>query len=71
MAMTIKDVLSSHIDSVGYDPETLELRVQFSSGKTAVYSGVSPKDANAVMNGPSVGQALHRNIRGRYEHEYE
>ena len=62
--------MSSHVEKVGYDDETGELHVTFNSGKTAVYSGVDDKTASTVMNAPSVGQALHRNVRDKFEMEY-
>ena len=70
MALVTKTVRSSHVDTVGYDAEQGELHVTYNSGKTAVYKDVDEKTANSVMNAPSVGQALHRQVRGRFEHEY-
>ena len=70
MALVTKDVLSSHVDKVGYDDETQELHVTYSNGKTAVFKEVDARTANSVMNSPSVGQSLHRSVRGRFDHEY-
>ena len=70
MALITKDVLSTYVDKVGYDDETDELHITYNNGKTAVFKDVDAKTANAVMNGPSVGQALHRHVRGKFEFEY-
>ena len=61
----MRDVFSSHVDSIGYSEETQELHVTFSrTGKTAVYANVSPKEAKDVMEAPSIGEAMWRQIRG-------
>ena len=70
MALVTKSVMSSHVTSVGYDDETLELFVTFGTGKTARYNGVVPKDADGLMNSASVGAALRDTIKGRYSFEY-
>lgn len=74
--MQMKRVFSSHIDAVGYDPESGELHVQFQgrksgAGKIAVYSDVPPDVGNMVVNSPSVGSALHDFVRGKYAHGYK
>jgi hypothetical protein len=65
-----KKVFSSYIEEIGHDEMTGELMVKFTSGKTAVYSGVSERTAKDVMDAPSVGEALHSQIRGQYAHKY-
>lgn len=74
--MEMKRVYSSHVDSVGYDPEAAELHVTFQGkggkpGKTAVYYGVPADVGNTVYNAPSVGSALASMVKDRYRHEYK
>ena len=67
----MKPVYSSHIDKIGYDPDTQVLSVLYKNGKTAHFQGVPAETADDVVNAPSVGSALHQHIRGKYEHSYE
>ena len=62
---SMRPVFSSHIDSIGYDEEAGELHVAFQTGRTAVYSEVPPNVARDILTAPSIGQALHRQIRGQ------
>ena len=66
----MRKVFSSHIDAVGYDSESGELHVQWSNGSTGHYPGVSPEHARSVLSAPSIGQELHRVVRGRYDFSY-
>lgn len=68
--MEMKRVFSSHINSVGYNPDSQELYVEFSNGKTGVYFGVKSDVAQLVVDAPSVGSALHRFIKGKYAFGY-
>lgn len=61
-------VVSSHVNGIGYDPETSELIVEYSNGKRVAYHQVDPHTAKIVMEAPSIGQALHLFIRRRYQH---
>jgi len=70
MPPTMTKVFSSHINSVGYDADAQALHVTYNSGKTAIYGGVPPDVAERVTNAPSIGQALHKNIRGKFDHKY-
>ena len=66
--MDIKDVKSSNILGIGYDPETKTLAVKF---KTGVYhhADVSPEDHAAFMAADSKGSHYHANIKGKFKHE--
>lgn len=67
----MKSVFSSHVAAIGYDPASGELHVHYgNSGRTAVYAGVPAEVAHAVMAAPSIGEALWRDVRGRYRHGY-
>ena len=65
----MKPVYSSHIDEIGYDAEAREFHVKYSSSRTVVvYDGVPPEVAAVVMASPSIGEAIHANIRGKYSY---
>jgi hypothetical protein len=70
----MRSVYSSHVDEIGYDPDTEELHVKYDTGKTAVYEGVPMTVAAAVgavgQSPPSIGKALHAHVRGKYGHRY-
>jgi len=51
--MERKRVNSERIRSVGYDPKAQSLEVEFSDGRVAVYSGVSPEVHRQFMAAPS------------------
>jgi hypothetical protein len=74
MPVEMRSVYSSHIDEIGYDHDTEELHVKYSSGKTTVYDGVPLAVAAAVgavgQSPPSIGEALHAHVRGKYGHRY-
>lgn len=65
---------SSHVWEVGYDPDKLELHVTYipsvayPAGKRVVYHNVDLETAKQVMTAPSIGQALHQFVRGRFTH---
>lgn len=64
-----KNVFSSMVTSVGYDPEKAELYVTWSkSGKTSVYAGVPEGVALDLSNAPSVGQMVNMEIKPYYQH---
>jgi predicted GH43/DUF377 family glycosyl hydrolase len=73
MPAEMKEVLSSHVWMIGYDPETAELRVRYApsvknpEGRVVIYHGVDPETAAAVEGAPSIGQALHQMIRRKFE----
>ena len=66
----MRNVFSSHVAKVGYDEESGELHVHFSNGSEGVYSGVPPDVAASVGSAPSIGQELHRVVRGQYGFKY-
>lgn len=67
---TMKNVFSSHVQRVGYDEETGELHVHFSNGHEGFYQGIPPEVARDVLTAPSIGQELHRTVRGSYGFSY-
>jgi hypothetical protein len=66
----MRNVFSSHVNQIGYDEDSGELHVTFSSGKTAVYQNVPAKVAKDVIEAPSIGEAMWRSIRGQYSFGY-
>lgn len=66
----LKRVFSSHIEQVGYDPERMELQVVYRTGKSAIYFGVPPNIGRDVVDAPSIGDAMHQLVRGKYRFRY-
>ena len=61
-------VQSSNVRAVGYDPEHQILEVEFLNGGIYQYHAV-PEDVRAqMMDAPSKGQFLRRNIKDRFPH---
>ena len=60
---------SSNIEAIGYDAELRELHVQFLSGATYVYSDVEDGVFEDLLQAPSKGSYLNRNIKGRYPYQ--
>jgi hypothetical protein len=56
-------VSSSNIAAVGYDEQAGELTVEFHSGQTYVYDGISPETYRALLQAPSIGSFFYANIR--------
>jgi hypothetical protein len=68
--MTLPEMISvdsSNIEHVGYDETAQDLYVQFHSGQTYVYSGVSPYTFDELLNASSKGSYLNREIKPNYE----
>jgi hypothetical protein len=61
----MRAVFSSHVAEIGYDPEKSELHVKYQTGKTHVYERVPPETASIVMSAPSIGKALHAEVKSR------
>jgi hypothetical protein len=70
MPFEMRNVYSSHVAAVGYDPAANILRVEWQTGKTSLYHGVPVAAAMKVMDSPSIGEAL-RPIKAQYRHSYE
>ena len=66
---TMKQVFSSHVHALGYDPESRELHVNYKGGGTYVYKDVDAAKARQVMHSGSIGKALHQHVRGQHDHE--
>ena len=62
-------VLSSHILSVGHDPER-GLIVEFVDGAVVNYRGAPAELADMIAKHESPGRALNTLVRGKFDHEY-
>ena len=59
-------VESNSLRSIGYDPSTRELEVEFSSGRIYSYSDVPPETFDWLMRTKGKGGYFNRMIRDRY-----
>jgi len=59
-------VSSSNIRSVGYDPASRTLELEFHSGGLYQYSGVPETIYQGFMRAASKGSYFHDHIKGRY-----
>lgn len=66
--MHMKEVVSSYLHSVGYDPATRELQVQFNTGAHFAYADVPPEVHAEMMadDQPSIGKFFTQRIKGIY-----
>jgi len=67
--MRRRQVDSSAIRSMGYDPESRTLEVEFQSGSVYDYFGVSSRLWKSFQGAPSKGSFFAREIRGRFPSE--
>ena len=65
----MKQVHSSHVHAIGYDPVSGDLHVEYKNGGKFVYKNVPPDKARAVLGGASIGKMLHTHIRGQHDFE--
>ena len=59
---------SSNIEAIGYDEITQELHVRFLSGAMYVYYNIPREIYDAIMNAPSKGSFLNREVKGAFEY---
>lgn len=64
--MIRQPVSSSNLRSVGYDPTTRALEIEFNSGAIYRYDGVPANVHAGLMSASSHGSYFHENIKGRY-----
>jgi len=63
---TLKKVDSSMVYAVGYDKETKDLEVVFTSGKIWIYEEVSEETYKELIESDSVGSFMRSEIIGCY-----
>jgi len=59
---------SSNIASIGYDPDTQTLQVEFSNGHVYQYFDVPEVVFREFLAAPSKGVYLHAGIKGNYRY---
>jgi hypothetical protein len=64
--MTRHPVTSTNITSIGYDPRTSTLEVEFRSGGVYQYSGVPEATTAALLNAQSHGKYFYLHVKDRY-----
>lgn len=62
-------VSSSNIESIGYDEQNEQVYIRFLNGSLYVYKGVPNHEHQNLMNAPSHGTYLSRNIKNVYPYE--
>jgi len=67
--LAMKQVFSSNIQEIGYDPDEQMLAVKFNTGALYYYFGVPEDVARSVMTAPSVGTSLTAEIKGIYQYQ--
>ncbi len=66
--MIRQPVSSSNLKSVGYDPDSALLEIEFQDGSIYQYSGVPQNVHQALMAAASLGSFVHKHIRGKYSY---
>lgn len=61
-------VSSSNIRSIGYDPDTSTLEIEFNNGRIYQYFAVPQGEFDALMSAGSHGTYLNANIKGKYNY---
>jgi hypothetical protein len=67
--MIRKNVISSNINSIGYDSATRLLEIEFNSGGVYQYLNVPENVYSGLMAASSHGQYFHRNIKSVYSYQ--
>jgi len=70
MALTWTDVNSSHIRSVGFDPDMETMTVKFTNGGSGTYQIVPQEKHDDFLAADSQGAFLHANFVGNADHPY-
>ncbi len=61
-------VTSTNILSIGYDPESMTLEVEFKDGAVYQYFDVPEHVYDRFLNAPSHGAYLAREIKGKFRY---
>lgn len=59
-------VMSSNLVSVGYDPQSKTLEIEFKQGRVYQYLGVPVYIFRGLMQASSKGEYFHAHIKERY-----
>jgi hypothetical protein len=60
---------SSSLASIGYEPRTRTLEVEFRGGRVYRYLSVPPKVVRSLLEADSAGRYLNLEIKGNYPSE--
>lgn len=66
--MKRQPVISSDIHSIGYEPGSHILEIEFRSGGVYEYFDVPQSVYDSLMSASSHGSFFHRNIRDKYRY---
>lgn len=72
----MKSVSSTRVWQIGYDAENKALYMRFTpskrwpAGRVAVYHGVPPETATAIIEAPSIGQEMDTSLKGIFPFSY-
>lgn len=66
--MEWREVQSSSMTRIGYDPKTCELQVEFASTGLYAYYKVPKEVADGLLNAKSKGSYLFQSIVGKFEY---
>jgi hypothetical protein len=61
-------VTSSSLKSVGYDPQTHKLEIEYTSGGVYQYLSVPKEEVEGLLQAESLGRYFLENIRDVYEY---
>lgn len=65
--MERKPVTSTNVKSIGYDPATKTLEVEYKSGGVYQHVGVPVEHYQELRRAKSIGSYLHTEIKPRFE----
>jgi hypothetical protein len=61
-------VTSSNILSIGYDPNTLTLEIEFKNGAIYQYYDIPEVEYRNLISAGSIGTYLNQSIKGNYRY---
>lgn len=61
-------ISSSNIKSIGHDPETNTLAIEYKDGSVYHYHDVGKDTHDQLISARSVGGFIHSSIKGVYKH---
>jgi len=60
-------VESSSVRTIGYDPETFELEIEFHNGRAYRYQQVPVAAYRLLLQAPSIGEFVNKQIKPRFD----
>jgi len=67
--MRRSNVTSNAFRTVGYDPATRTLEIEFHNGRRYAYAGVSTHTHMRMVNADSVGDFFHKTIKNKFKYQ--